>query len=296
MNKISPCIWFNSEGEDAAKFYTATFPNSKIIHIEPYIVDTPSNKPLGSTMTVTFYIDGTEFMALNGGEYFKPNPSVSFHYKCKSKEELTKIWEKLSEGGRVLMPLDKYPFSELYGWIEDKYGVSWQLIIVKDVTQYNRITPVLMFVNNVYGKAEEAAKLYTSVFKNSTMGDLLRYGKDNHPDDPDAIMYCSFTLNGQEFGAMDSAREHEFNFTEGVSLIIPCENQEEIDYYYEKLSADPEAEVCGWLKDKFGVSWQLITKDFDEMMNSMDEEKKKRVMLALLDMKRIDIDKLKSLS
>jgi predicted 3-demethylubiquinone-9 3-methyltransferase (glyoxalase superfamily) len=150
--KIAPCLWFDNEAEQAARFYVSVFPNSKIKHIEKYSVDTPSNKPLGSVMTVTFELDGNEFMALNGGPFFK--------------------------------------------------------------------------------------------------------------------------------------------FNEAVSLIVPCENQKEIDYYYKKLSADPKAEICGWLRDKFGLSWQLIPKGFDKMMKSTNSEKKKRLMKALLEMKRIDMDKL----
>lgn len=151
--KISPCLWFDNEAEEAAKFYVSIFPNSKIKSIEKYATETPSNKPVGSVMTVTFELDGNEFMGLNGGPYFK--------------------------------------------------------------------------------------------------------------------------------------------LSEAVSFMIPCENQKEVDYYYEKLSAQPEAEMCGWLKDKFGVSWQLVPKEFDEFMNSLNEEKKKKTMEALLEMKRINFDELK---
>jgi len=126
--KISPCLWFDDNAEEAVKFYTSIFPNSKIREVVPYTVETPSNKPIGSVMTVSFELDGYSFLGLNGGPYFKPNPSISFHVKCETKDEVDTIWEKLSENGKVLMPLDKYPFSERYGWLKDKYGISWQLI------------------------------------------------------------------------------------------------------------------------------------------------------------------------
>ncbi|MBS3061566.1 MAG: VOC family protein [Candidatus Diapherotrites archaeon] len=147
--KISPCLWFDGQAEEASRFYVSVFPNSKITQIEKYVTETPSNKPVGSVMTVSFELDGNEFLALNGGPYFK--------------------------------------------------------------------------------------------------------------------------------------------FNEAISLMIPCKDQKEIDYYYAKLSADPNAEMCGWLKDKFGISWQLIPKDFDAWMKTADSEKKKNAMKALLDMKRINV-------
>jgi len=104
-------------------------------------------------------------------------------------------------------------------------------------------------------------------------------------------MTITFQLDGNEFMALNGGPY--FTFNEAVSLMIPCENQKEINYYYKKLSADPKAEMCGWLKDKFGLSWQLIPKEFDKIMRSTSSEKKKRAMKALLKMKRINVKKLR---
>ena len=153
MQKISPCLWFDSQAEEAAKFYTSIFPNSKIKETAKYTTDTPSNKKIGSVMTITFELDGCEFMALNGGPFFK--------------------------------------------------------------------------------------------------------------------------------------------LSEAMSLIIYCKDQKEINYFYEKLSAVPESEMCGWLKDKFGVSWQLVTRDFDKVMKGKNS---KKVMEALMEMKRIDVNELQRIS
>lgn len=284
--KITPCLWFDNEAEEAAKFYVSIFPNSKILKTEKYTVDTPSNKPIGSVMTVEFEINGFKFLGLNGGAYFKPNPSISFHIKCKTKEEVDSIWNKLSKNGKVLMPLDKYLFSERYGWIQDKYGFSWQIILAKDNQKF---TPVLMFTKHLAGKAEEAINLYTTIFKDSSINFISKYEKGEEPDKKGTVKYASFILLNQEFGAMDSAHEHHFSFNEAISLMIECKDQEEINYYYNKLSADPKAEVCGWLKDKFGVSWQLIVPGFEKLT------RKKEVMEALLKMKRIDINKLEKI-
>lgn len=150
--KITPCIWLDSQAEEAANFYVSVFKNAKILQIDKYLADTPSNKPIGSVITVTIAIDGNEFMLLNGGPYFKINEAISF--------------------------------------------------------------------------------------------------------------------------------------------IIPVDTQEEIDYYYEKMSTDPSAEVCGWLKDKFGISWQVQPNQYANIMKSSDDSKKLKAFNAVMDMKRFDLNKL----
>jgi len=240
-------------------------------------------------------------MAISAGPLFKFNPSVSFRVKCKTKEEIDMIFQRLSEGGKVLMPLGSYPFSDRYGWLEDKYGLSWQVISAGQCDMKQRITPVLMFVGGVWGKTEEAVNYYAEVFKNSPGGAegsasaniLARYGKRDEPDREGTIKYASFTLLGQEFGAMDSAREHKFAFNEAISFIVPCDAQGEIDYFWEKLSADPQAGQCGWLKDRYGLSWQVTPVIMNEMLFGTDKERTARVTKAFLKMKKFDIDALK---
>jgi predicted 3-demethylubiquinone-9 3-methyltransferase (glyoxalase superfamily) len=150
-----------------------------------------------------------------------------------------------------------------------------------------------MFVGKVMGKAEEAINFYVSVFHNATVGDILRYGKGEEPDKEGTIKHASFTLEGKEFAGMDSAREHNFTFNEAISLMVHCETQEEIDYYWERLSADPKAEQCGWLKDKYGLSWQVVPNAMDEMMKDKDEKRLARVTEAFLKMKKFDIETVK---
>ncbi len=284
MNKISPCLWFDDEAEEAAKFYVSIFPNSKIKNVEKYVVDTPSNKPIGSVMTVVFEIDGFEFMGLNGGDYFKKNPSISFFIGCKTKEEVDEFYKKLHKAGKVMMELGEYPFSKRYAWIEDRFGVSWQLFLGESK---QKIVPSLMFTGKNNGKAEEAMKLYTSIFENSKIEEIHRYEEGN---DRGKISHARFSLLGGDFIMMESGLEHKFNFNEGISLMIPCEDQEEIDYYYDSLSAVPESEVCGWLKDKYGLSWQIVPTTLGEMMKGKNAEK---VMSTLLKMKKIDIEGLR---
>lgn len=196
----------------------------------------------------------------------------------------------MSEGGTVLMPLDEYPFSKRYGWIQDKYGLSWQLMLTNpEGEERPPIIPFLLFVGDKCGNAEEALKFYLSVFKNAKQGLIARYPKGMEPDKEGTIMFSDFLLEDQWFAAMDSAHEHKFNFNEAISFMVYCDTQEEIDYYWEKLSAVPEAEQCGWLKDKFGVSWQIVPTEMDEMMSKSTPEQLARVTKAFLKMKKFDL-------
>jgi len=284
MQTITPHFWFDKEAKEAAEFYTSFLPDSQVTNITT-LHDTPS----GDCDVVSFELAGQPFMAISAGPLFKFNPSVSFHVKCKTKEEVDAIWEKLSSGGKVLMPLAAYPFSERYGWIEDQYGLSWQVIYAGNTNIQQKITPVLMFVGTVCGKTEEAVTFYTSVFHHANTFFLTRYGKGEEPDQEGTVQYVAFTLEGMEFGAMDSARDHPFAFNEAISFLVPCETQAEIDYYWEKLSADPQAEQCGWLKDKFGLSWQVWPTAIGEMMKNGTPEQIDRITQAFLPMKKFDL-------
>jgi predicted 3-demethylubiquinone-9 3-methyltransferase (glyoxalase superfamily) len=189
------------------------------------------------------------------------------------------IWEKLAPGGTVMMELGEYPFSQRYGWVQDKFGVSWQVIYTEGDFQ-QRIMPALMFVGNVCGKAEEAIGFYASVFQNTKSEVLARYEKGEEPDKAGTVKYAHFILEGQEFAAMDSAWTHNFGFNEGVSLIVNCKDQKEIDYFWDKLSAVPESEQCGWIKDKYGVSWQITPANMAELL-AKNPEKTTPVMLEM---------------
>ena len=149
-----------------------------------------------------------------------------------------------------------------------------------------KITPFLWF----NGQAEEAAKFYTSIFKNSKLGIISRFGENEHGE-PGKVMAASFVLDGMEFTALNGGPE--FSFTPAISFLVHCASQEEVDWYWEKLSASKEDEQCGWLKDKFGVSWQIVPDILFELMGDPDPEKAARVTQAMLQMKKIDIAGLK---
>lgn len=301
--KIVPSLWFDKNCEEAINFYTSIFPNSKIVSIKRYEegMQTPGiEEMVGKVLTGIFELSGYRFMALDGGPIFKFNPSISFFLNFdpskdkNAKDTINYFWEKLSRGGKVLMEFQKYDFSELYGWCEDKFGLSWQLILSNPEGEDRPfIVPSLLFVQDKAGKAEEAEKFYQSVFAGSKQGQIARYPAGMKPDKEGTLMYSDFMLENQWFAAMDSAHpEHNFNFNEAISFYVECKDQEEVDHYFSKLSAVPESEICGWLKDKFGVSWQIIPKVMGEMLSDPDSKKANRVMNAMLKMQKIIIQDL----
>lgn len=290
MQKILPNLWFDHDALDAARFYTGIFPNSSITNTVT-LHDTPS----GDTDVVSFELSGYSFMAINGGPLFTLNPSVSFFLNfdpsadSDAKVLLDRMWSLLSQGGTVLMPLGEYPFSPHYGWVQDRYGVSWQLILTDPKGEERPfIIPSLLFTGPVAGKAEEAVNWYQTIFKDSKWGALARYPEGMEDDAAGTLMFSDFMLEHQWFSAMDSAYPHAFQFNEAVSLMVNCDTQEEIDRLWETLSFDPEAAQCGWLKDRYGLSWQIVPSSMDEMMRVGTPEQVDRMSQAVLTMTKLD--------
>ncbi len=289
MQKIIPHLWFDREAKAASEFYTSLFDNSSIKN-----VTTIHNTPSGDCDIVSFELAGQAFMAISAGPLFKFNPSISFQVKCATKEEVELLWGKLSSGGQVLMELGTYPFSEKYAWCNDRYGLSWQVMYVGEKEINQKIIPMMLFVGDNCGKTEEAITFYTAVFPESKIDLLTRYSQGQEPDKEGSVLYSNFTLLGNQFGAMDSAHKHDFAFNEAISFIVRCDTQEEIDHYWEKLSAVPASEQCGWLKDKYGLSWQITPVVMDKMMSDPDEKKRDRVTQAFLKMKKFNIAELEA--
>lgn len=274
-NKIYPCLWFNGNAKEAAEFYTSVFKNSEITSENQYVT--------------VFESLGQKFMCLNAGPEFTFNPCISFFVVCETEEETDRIWNSLVKGGEVLMALDKYDWSPKYGWLQDRFGVSWQLGFgkIEDVGQ--KFTPSLLFTGSQNGRAEDAINYYTSIFKNSKIEGVMKYA-EGMGDTVGNIAHAQFRLNDQVFMAMDSSLMHQFSFNEAISLVVDCNDQEEIDYFWNSLTKDGEESQCGWLKDKFGVSWQIVPSILDELMN--DPSRSQRVVDAFLKMKKFDIEKL----
>jgi predicted 3-demethylubiquinone-9 3-methyltransferase (glyoxalase superfamily) len=275
-NSIYPCLWFDGNAKEALAFYSDVFGDGKITEDGP--------------MVVRAEIYGQKFMGLNGGPMFKINPAISFMVRCDTEQEAEAVWAKLTEGGVVMMPLDKYEWSPKYGWAQDRFGVSWQLLTSDKESMPQKFAPTLMFTGAQCGRAEEAVNLYTSIFSDSSVAGVLHYAP-NDEDREDLVKHAQFSLNGGLFMVMDSSHPHSFGFNEGVSFVVDCDTQDEIDYFWSKLTADGGQEsLCGWLKDKFGVSWQIVPAMLGDLMR--DPERGPRVIEAFMQMKKFDIETL----
>ncbi len=289
MQKIIPHLWFDTEAAEAAALYTSLFPYSAVISSAD-IDDTPS----GTAKSLTIRLAGQDFILLSAGPYFKFTPAVSFLVSCSTKEEVDRLHGALASGGSELMPLGEYPFSERYAWVADKYGLNWQLMYSGGRPATQKITPTLMFTGGVAGKAEEAIGFYSSIFDRSRVCEMLRWSEGEGPDAPGTVKRAAFELGGEGFAAMDSAWDHGFGFTEAISFVVECADQREVDYYWNALSAVPEAEQCGWLKDKYGVSWQIVPTELTELTGGDDPKASARAVQAMLKMKKLDIEGLRA--
>lgn len=290
MSKITPFLWFDDQAEEAATFYTSIFNHARLGDFVRYgeAAAAASGRPEGSVMAGEFEIEGQTISVLSGGPIFHFTPAISFVVSCETQQEIDELWGKLSAGGEVLMPLQQYPFSDKFGWTNDKYGLSWQLNLAGGG---QKITPSLLFVGDQHGKAEAAINFYTSLFEDSGITHITRYGPGG-PEPEGTVMHAVFSLAGQQFTAMDSGQEHAFSFNEAISFVVNCETQAEVDHFWDKLTegGDETAQQCGWLKDKYGVSWQIVPGIVPRLMSDPDPEKSQRAMQAILQMKKIDIE------
>lgn len=295
--KITPNLWFNGNAKEAVDFYVSAFPDSKMISTAHYpnsaaegLADFQLDMA-GKVLTIEFELSKQRFTAINAGPEFQFNPSISFIVNFdpsrdeQAREHLDELWGKLSDGGKALMPLDAYPYSKRYGWVRDRYGLTWQLMLTDPKGEPRPfITPSLMFSQKNTNHAEEAINFYLSVFKDAKQGTLARYSEDTGPAKASSLMFADFTLAGQWLAAMDSGVEQDFSFNEAISLAVACKDQAEIDYFWGKLSSVPASEQCGWCKDKYGLSWQIVPENMDELM------KKPSAFAKLMQMKKLIID------
>jgi predicted 3-demethylubiquinone-9 3-methyltransferase (glyoxalase superfamily) len=269
-NSIYPCVWFDGNAEEAAILYSKAFNDTSITLSTPLVVLTN--------------IKGKHFMGLNGGPQHRPNPSISFFNICATEKEIDTAWNLLIEGGMALMPLDTYPWSKKYGWIQDKFGVNWQLSL-KEAEEVD-VFPALLFVGEQNGKTKSAIDFYTSLFKNSSIKLIANYEVADG-DTTGNIKHAQFHLNGTKFAAMDSSMQHNFHFNEGVSLVVNCDTQEEIDYYWLNLTEGGLEGQCGWCRDAYGVWWQIVPSILPSLMS--DPIKAPKVMDAFMKMKKFEI-------
>lgn len=274
-NDIFPCLWYDGDAKQSAEFYCKVF-DGKIT------ADTP--------VVMNIDLFGQKIMLLNGGPQFEKNASVSFMVICESEDEVQKFWDQLMDGGMALMPLDSYPWSKKYGWVRDKFGVTWQLFL-GDKQNEQKIVPTLMFIHENNGKAMEAMEFYTQTFPNSSLGNVLKYKDGGEANEvPENVQHAHFVIDGYNLFCMDNSYDHKFDFNEGISMVIMTDDQEQTDHLWNTLTSDGGREsMCGWLKDKYGFSWQIVPKKLIQLMSDPDQEKAQKVVQAMMRMQKIII-------
>ncbi len=283
MQKILPCLWFDTQAEEAANFYTSLFDESKITNTNYYGEAGP--RPAGTVLTVNFSLAGQEFMALNGGPEYKFTPAISFFVNCATEAELDRLFEKLSQGGRIYMELGAYPFSKKFAWVGDRFGLTWQLNLAP---RPQKIDPFLMYVGEQHGKALEATEFYASLFEEARiLADERLPAEAESPES--TARRVTLVLAGQEFMALDGGRAHPFTFSPALSLYVSCDTQAEVDRLWDRLTLGGKQIQCGWLEDRFGVTWQIVPAILEKLLQDPDAEKANRVMLAMLKMVKLDI-------
>ncbi|UWF77627.1 MULTISPECIES: VOC family protein [Microbacterium] len=273
--KIVPNVWFQGYAEEGGAFYADALPRTASDVVSRYPDDVPRWQEdfAGKALTVDVVVDGYRITLINAGREFTPNPSISFILNFDpllfdgeegARRALDDTWAALSDGGEVLMALDAYPFSARYGWVQDRYGVSWQLMLTDPAGDPRPfVIPQLMYTGAVQGRAREAAEFYISLFDDAALGTVVPRPEGEAGE----VLFGEFRIGDQWFSMMDSDIAHDFGFTPGVSLEVRCRDQAEIDRLWEALSAVPEAEQCGWLADRYGVSWQIVPENMGELMS-----------------------------
>ena len=296
MQKIRPCIWMNQNGEEAANLYVSLVENSRILDISRYGKDGLEHhgQAEGTAMVIELELGGYRLQILNGGPMFKPNPSISLFIQLPDADAVDRMWHGLVDGGAVMMDMNTYPWSQKYGWLNDKFGVSWQISVPMGGPATTSIAPTLMFVGAQHGKAKPALDLYTSLFPNSGIDLAVNY--DGSGADPaDTLMHARAHLGNQMIMAMDSIGDHAFQFSEGLSLSVSCADQAEVDHFWNGLIAHGGQEsMCGWLKDRFGVSWQIVPDAMGKILSGPDKQGASRAMQAMFTMKKLDIARLQA--
>ncbi|KFF12488.1 3-demethylubiquinone-9 3-methyltransferase [Chryseobacterium soli] len=274
-NDIFPCLWHDGDAGEAAALYCKIFGGT-------ITADTP--------VVVNIDLFGQKLMLLNGGPHFEKNASVSFMVICDTEDEVQQYWDQLLEGGMALMALDSYPWSKKYGWVKDRFGTTWQLFLGEKADE-QKLVPTLMFIHQNNGKAKEAMEFYTQTFPNSKIGNILHYKDGGEPNEVlENVQHAHFVIDGYSLFCMDNSYDHAFDFNEGISMVIMTDDQEETDHLWNTLiSGGGRESMCGWLKDKYGFSWQIVPKKLIQLMNDADQEKSQQVVQAMMKMQKIII-------
>lgn len=282
-NKFAPCLWVDNQVEEMTELYTKVFENGKPLKTLYFLED--AHGKIGDILTQSVQLANQEFILLNGGPEFKATPSISYMITCTSETQLQVLWQELSEGGKLLMNLANYPGVGQFGWLEDRFGISWQFSLDQSSSS-QKITPCFMFSGEQYGNASRAVAEWIEVFQS---GEIL----EHYSNEDSTTKLAKFTLHQQEFMAMDSAVDHNFTFSLANSFYVYCENQKEIDRLWTAITSKGTEMPCGWMGDRFGVAWQTVTRDMDTMLDRKNLTKALAVTQAVYGMMKIDSEELR---
>ena len=282
-NKFAPCLLVDNQVEEMTELYTKVFENGKPLKTLYFLED--AHGKIGDILTQSVQLANQEFILLNGGPEFKATPSISYMVTCTSETQLQVLWQELSEGGKLLMNLAIYPGVGQFGWLEDRFGISWQFSLDQSSSS-QKITPCFMFSGEQYGNASRAVAEWIEVFQS---GEIL----EHYSNEDLTTKLAKFTLHQQEFMAMDSAVDHDFTFSLANSFYVYCENQKEIDRLWTAITSKGTEMPCGWMGDRFGVAWQTVTRDMDTMLDRKNLTKALAVTQAVYGMMKIDSEELR---
>ncbi|CQR25250.1 glyoxalase/bleomycin resistance protein/dioxygenase superfamily protein [Streptococcus varani] len=290
MQTIIPHLWFDREALEAAQLYTSPFPDSHMDWTHD-LTDTPS----GDAVLVQFQLANLTLAAISAGPYFKLNESTSLMVHFQNKDELDRIFETLSEAGRVLMPLGEYPFNSYYVWLEDQFGLSWQFFYSPENSRAVQLEICLLFSQEQVGQVRSFLEKAQALFPNSQIGTVNHYQENEKQEAKAQINYGELLLNQQRLVVMENGFGGENSFNEAFSLMVYTDSQEETQRLYQQLSHVPESEQCGWVKDEFGISWQIVPRPLMDAYQILSKEEMKPVHDAILTMKRLNYDEIKEL-
>lgn len=289
MQPIIPHLWYDTEAKEAVAFYVDLFGGN--VDWTYTITDTPS----GDSDLIQFQLGDMTLAAISAGPYFKLNESMSLMVNVASKDEVTRLYQALSEGGRILMPLGEYPFSPYYVWLEDRFGLSWQLSYAPDLDKPYQFDICLLFSQEQVGLSQPMLDYYKDKLPQASVGQLSYYGEGEAAVEAATLNYAELLVAGQKLIVMDHGYGGEASFNEAFSLMVYVDSQDELNFYYDLLSAVPEAEMCGWVKDQFGISWQIVPRILMEAYDTASPEQIKAVNAAVMTMKRLDIGTIQTL-
>lgn len=283
MPQLQYSLWYDKEAVQAVETYTNLFPASEIL-ARTVLPDTPS----GDVDYLIFNLGNLQFSAMSAGDYFKLNESISIMVTLSSKEELDRIYATLSQDGKILMPLQAYDFNPYFVWLQDAYGLNWQLFLDEKQSQDHTFKLCFLFGMEQNGLAEPAMDFF---IEKLGAKEVLRQPYPEFPGKPESakLVYGQVNYLNQDFVFMDHGAGGDSLFSPAFSLSLLCQDQAEIDHYWDLLSKVAEAEACGWCQDDFGLSWQVVPAALERATLRASREDLKAMQAIYYPMKKFEI-------